>query len=121
MCLPRNHWVELIFDGPIVDGPGPDLFYAGWNCRGLRAFLIGEQGQQRELPFLTCLPDCPKRCFCLQIAPFDIAEHNLDFQPVKIRLRGVYGWSSFDGFQLSMVRARTSLPENSTSQSINNN
>jgi RNA polymerase sigma-70 factor (ECF subfamily) len=106
MFLPRNHWVEVAFDGPIIDSAGTDLFYAGWRCRTLRVVLIGEQGQERELEILNCLPDCPKRCFCLQIAPFDIAKYNLDFQPVRVRLQGIYGYGARTGFQLSMVRAR---------------
>jgi RNA polymerase sigma factor (sigma-70 family) len=66
IAMPLNHWVELTFEGPIIDGPGPDLFYAGWNCRSMRTILIGEQGQRFMLPILSCLPDCPKRCMCYQ-------------------------------------------------------
>lgn len=121
MIMPKDHLVELAFDGPIVNSPGPDLFYAGWRCRDLRVVLIGEQGQQRELAILDCLPDCPRRCFCLQIAPFDIAKYKINFQPVKIRLQGVYGWDSLSGFQLAMVRARIARIEDDNPQSINNN
>jgi hypothetical protein len=66
IAMPLNHWVELTSEGPIIDGPGPDLFYAGWNCRSMRTILIGEQGQRFMLPILSCLPDCPKRCMCYQ-------------------------------------------------------
>ncbi|MBN2182945.1 MAG: sigma-70 family RNA polymerase sigma factor [Sedimentisphaerales bacterium] len=106
IAMPRNHWVEVSFGGPIIDGPGPDLFYAGWNCRSMRIALIGEQGQSFILPILNCLPDCPARCMCYQIAPFDIAEYDLNFTPVKVRLTGLYDTRSFSGFLLSMVRAR---------------
>ena len=106
VAMPRNHWVEVTFGGPIINGPGPDLFYAGWNCRSMRIVLIGEQGQQFILPILNCLPDCPKRCMCYQIAPFDLAEYNLNFTPVKVRLTGLYDTRPFSGFLLSMVRAR---------------
>jgi RNA polymerase sigma factor (sigma-70 family) len=106
IAMPRNHWVEVTFGGPIIDGPGPDLFYAGWNCRSMRIILIGEKGQSIMLPILNCLPDCPARCLCYQIAPFDIAEYNLNFTPVKIRLTGIYDTRPFSGFLLSMVRAR---------------
>ncbi len=111
IAMPRNHWVEVAFAGPIIDGPGPDLFYAGWNCRSMRIALIGEQGESLTLPILNCLPDCPKRCMCYQIAPFDIAEYNLDFQPVKVRLTGLYDTRPFSGFLLSMVRARIAQQE----------
>jgi RNA polymerase sigma factor (sigma-70 family) len=106
IAMPRNHWAEVAFGGPIIDGPGPDLFYAGWNCRSMRIALIGEQGQSFMLPILNCLPDCPARCLCYQIAPFDIAQYNLNFTPVKVRLTGIYDTRPFSGFLLSMVRAR---------------
>jgi len=106
MILPREHWVDLIFNGPIIDGPGPDLFYTGWRCRSTRVVLIGEENQNFMLPILNCLPDCPRRCYCLQIAPFDLSEYKLNFKPVKVRIQGIYGPSPFTGFQLSMVRAR---------------
>ncbi len=106
MVMPRDSWVEVIFEGPIIDTPGPDLYYTGWNCRSMRVVLIGEQGQNFMLPILNCLPDCPLRCFCNQIAPFDMADFNLNFTPVKVRLQGIYGMGQFDSFQLSTVRAK---------------
>jgi hypothetical protein len=111
IAMPRNHWAEVTFGGPIIDGPGPDLFYAGWNCRSMRIVLIGEQDQSFMLPILNCLPDCPARCMCYQIAPFDLAEYNLDFTPVKVRLTGLYGIRPFSGFLLSTVRARIALQD----------
>jgi RNA polymerase sigma-70 factor (ECF subfamily) len=120
VILSRDHWVEMIFDGPIVDGPGADIFFAGWNCRTVRAVLIGEQGQSYTLPILNCLPDCPRRCHCLQIAPFDLSKHKIDFTPVKVQIQGIYGTTPFGGFQLSMVRARIAKANIDETAPVNN-
>ncbi|MHC4581827.1 MAG: RNA polymerase sigma factor, partial [Planctomycetota bacterium] len=39
LTLPKGHWIELGFDGPIYDGSGPDLLLKMFCCRIMRVFL----------------------------------------------------------------------------------
>ncbi len=102
LILPEGHWVEVGFDGSIVDGPGPDLFYTGWYCPIIQVSLTGGAGDVYELPIVTCEGNCD----CFHIVPFDISGLALSFEPRGIRVGGVGSWYRYQGFELASVRAR---------------
>ncbi len=102
LILPERHWVEVRFDGTVVDGPGPDLYYTGWYCPIIQIFLTDGAGRLYELPRPTCNGDCD----CFHIVPFDIAGLRPPFEPKGIRVAGVGSWYRYAGFELTSVRAR---------------
>lgn len=102
LILRQEQSIEVGFDGPIVDGLGPDLFYTGWYCPIIQVFLTDGAGRAYELP----LPTCDGDCACLHIVPFDLSGLALPFQPRGIRVQGFGSWYRFGGFELTSLRAR---------------
>jgi len=105
LVLPRNHWVELGFDGPIYDGLGPDLLLKMFCCRTMRVFLTDGSGQLFELP----PPQCLRMGVCRteHIIDIDLAGLDLPFEPRAVRLLGVYDrWGRHGGTEFYLVRAR---------------
>jgi RNA polymerase sigma factor (sigma-70 family) len=102
LILRQEQSIEVGFDGPIVEGPGPDLFYTGWYCPIIRIFLTDGAGHLYELPMPTCDGDCA----CFHIVPFDLSGLALPFEPKGILVQGVGDWYRYGGFELTSVRAR---------------
>ncbi|MFC1765887.1 RNA polymerase sigma factor [Planctomycetota bacterium] len=103
LILSGGHWIEVGFDGPLIDGPGPDLFYTGWYCPITRVFLTDGVNAVYELERPTCTGNCSR----FHIVPFDISGLDLPFDPKAIRIQGVGHWNRFKGFELMSLRART--------------
>ena len=102
LILPEDHWIEVGFDGPIQDGPGPDFFYTGWYCPVIEIFLTDGQGHLFQLPTPTCTGDCNR----FHLVSFDLADITPPFAPTAIRVRGIGNWYRFQGFELMSIRAR---------------
>ena len=102
LILRQEQSIEVGFDGPIVDGPGPDLFYTGWYCPIIRIFLTDGAGRAYEFPMPTCDGDCA----CFHVVPFDLSGLALPFKPRGILVEGVGDWYRYGGFELTSVRAR---------------
>ncbi len=98
LILPAGHWVELGFAGPIVDGPGPDLFYTNWKCPVTRVFLTDGDQQLFELGVTLCNGNCNR----FHIKSFDLTDVSLPFTPRAIRIVGLGHWNP----QLTSIRAR---------------
>jgi RNA polymerase sigma-70 factor (ECF subfamily) len=61
LVLPKDHWVELGFDGPLRDGSGPDLLVITRGCRYYaRVFVTDGSSNVFELPH----PQCFRRRVC---------------------------------------------------------
>lgn len=111
LIVPRGYGVDLSFPGPLVDGPGMDLFYFGYSCRPLQLVLFGDGGEHFLLPIRNCLPNCPQHCYCEHLVPYDLADYTIPFTPTKVGVRGVYTWEPHGGIELKAIKARVRVVE----------
>jgi hypothetical protein len=105
LVLPKGHWVELGFEGPLHDGPGPDVLIITRACRlYTRVFVSDGLGQVFELT----RPQCLRRgvCWHKHILDFDLAKVNLPFEPLAIRVMGASSRGRVSGVEFYSVRAR---------------
>ena len=110
LVLPKAHWIELGFDGPIQDGPGPDLLLKSFGCRMCRVFLTDAKGQLFELP----PSHCARRGICgkTHVIAYDLQGLDLPFQPRAVRLLGVtIPWSKNGGIQFALMLAHIQVPD----------
>jgi RNA polymerase sigma-70 factor (ECF subfamily) len=109
-ALPKGHWIELGFDGPILDGSGPDLLLRMQGCRGLfRIFLTDGAGRLFELRRPLCLR--MGVCRREHIIDYDLDGLELPFEPRGVRLLGAVNWGPYDGIRFYSVQARIQKPE----------
>ena len=111
LVLPKDHWVELGFAGPLHDGPGPDVLITTRACRlYTRVFVSDGLGQVFELT----KPQCLRRgvCWHQHILDFDLAQLNLPFEPLAIRVMGISNRGRVKGVEFYAVRARIQSPFN---------
>ncbi len=105
LVLPKDHWVELGFDGPLHDGLGPDVLITTRACRSYtRLFVSDGLGQVFELT----KPQCLRRgvCWHKHILDFDLAKLDLPFEPLAIRVMGISNRGRVNGIEFYSVRAR---------------
>jgi RNA polymerase sigma-70 factor (ECF subfamily) len=106
LLLSKGHWVEVGFDGPLRDGPGPDILLREWGCRGtIAVFLTDGSGRLFELPPPQCLRMrlCPNE----HIIDFDLNGLDLPFEPRAVRLLGLTDrFGRHQGVEFLEVRAR---------------
>ena len=111
LLLSKGHWVEVGFDGPLRDGPGPDILLREWGCRStIAVFLTDGSGQLFELP--------PPQCWRMGICPnehiidFDLEKLALPFEPHAVRLLGLFDrFGRHHGVEFLEVRARIQRAE----------
>ena len=104
-ALPKGHWIELGFDGPIRDGAGPDLLLRVQGCRGLiRVFVTDGSDRLYELR----RPRCLRIGVCRRehILDFDLAGLDLPFEPRAVRVLGAVNWGPYGGIRFYSMRAR---------------
>jgi Concanavalin A-like lectin/glucanases superfamily len=106
VTLPPDHWVELQFRGPIVDGPGDDivLIELGPVKEQARIFITDGAGQEYLLGVATS-GSIGGGVDPTQIG-FDIAGLSLRFEPRAVRILGIDNGGQAPGFDLASVRAR---------------
>jgi RNA polymerase sigma-70 factor (ECF subfamily) len=105
LVLPKDHWAELGFDGPLHDGPGPDILIVTRACRYYaRVFVTDGLGQARELLRPRCLR--LGVCWHKHILDFDLHGLNLPFEPRAVRVMGISNRGRVGGVELYAVRAR---------------
>ncbi|MFC1765702.1 RNA polymerase sigma factor [Planctomycetota bacterium] len=103
LVVPPKHWVEVGFDRPLADAPGPDLFFAGWGCVEQRVFVTDGADRIHKLPTQTCLG----RPHDYHVVPLDLASLSLDFEPRAIRFfNNLSPDSRVMEFYLHTIRAR---------------
>ncbi len=106
VTLPPDHWLELQFRGPIVDGPGEDivLIELGPVSEQARIFITDGAGREYLLGLATSGSIGggvdPTRI------TFDIAGVSLPFEPRAIRILGIDNGGQAPGFDVGNVRAR---------------
>jgi Concanavalin A-like lectin/glucanases superfamily len=108
VTLPPDHWVELQFRGPIIDGPGDDivLIELGPEKEQARIFLTDGTGREYLLGLATS-GSVGSGVDPTQIG-FDIAGLSLPFEPRAVRILGIDNGGQAPGFDLASVRARIS-------------
>ncbi len=114
VTLPPDHWVELQFRGPIIDGPGYDI----------KLIEIGPVEEQ-ALIFLT---DGAGREKLINIATsgtigggvdpteiyFDISGVELPFEPCAVRILGLDTGGDAPGFDIASIQARIRIDPSET-------
>ena len=109
-ALPKGHWIDLGFDGPIRDGSGPDLLLRMQGCRGLfRIFLTDGASRLFELRRPLCLR--MGVCRREHIIDYDLDGLNIPFEPHGVRLLGAINWGPYGGIRFYSVQARIQKPE----------
>ncbi|MBN1507955.1 MAG: sigma-70 family RNA polymerase sigma factor [Sedimentisphaerales bacterium] len=106
LVLSKGHWIEVGFDGPLRDGPGPDILLREWGCRGtIAVFLTDGRGQSFTLP----PPQCWRLGICRNehIIDYDLDGLDLPFEPRAVRLHGLFDrFGRHHGVEFLEVRAR---------------
>ena len=114
VTLPPDHWVELQFRGPIIDGPGDDikLIELGPVSEQALIFLTDGAGRERLINIATSGNegsgvDPTEICF-------DISGIELPFEPRAVRILGLDNGGQAPGFDIANVRARICTDCNQT-------
>ena len=103
VVLPSSQSIELGFAGPVIDGPGPDIFFVGWGCQAIEAQLTDGKGRTFPLP----LHPCTVHPAGFSVVSYDLQElGEIPFEPNAIRLKGGHPLKSLAVYRLSQVRAR---------------
>jgi RNA polymerase sigma-70 factor (ECF subfamily) len=103
LVLPPGHAVELGFDGPILDGPGPDILIAGWGCRHQQVFLTDGAQARFALPMAPCEGSRGQ----FGVLAIDLVQFTVPFEIRAIRIQGSHYFTQKDFYRLGTVRART--------------
>jgi hypothetical protein len=105
VTLPADSWVELLFRGVIVDGPGYDINISEMDPVGEEALIFLTDGNQQEYLFAKAkVPNT--NTHEPTILGFDIAGLTLPFEPRAIRVVGIDFKGGSPGFDLSFASAR---------------
>jgi hypothetical protein len=106
VTLPPDHWVEVQFRGPIIDGPGDDvvLVELGPVSEQARVFITDGAGQEYLLGLATA-GSVGTGVDPTEIG-FDISGISLPFAPRAVRILGVDTGGQAPGFDVANVRAR---------------
>ena len=106
VTLPPDHWVELLFRGQIIDGPGYDikLIELGPVSEQALIFLTNGAGQEKLIGIAT------SGSVGGGVDPteidFDISGIELPFEPRAIRILGLDTGGEAPGFDIGSVQAR---------------
>jgi RNA polymerase sigma factor (sigma-70 family) len=110
LVLPKDHWVELGFDGPLRDGPGPDLLIITRGCRFyIKVFITDGMSKVLELPQPQCLR--MGVCWHKHIIDFDLTGLDLPFEPHAVRLMGAFNRGRVGGVEFYSIRGRIQRTE----------
>ena len=105
VTMPLDHWVELQFSGPIMDGPGHDIIMIeiGRCGESVLVFLTDGAGREYLLDKVSA-PDIgdqePSEIL------LDISRADLPFEPRAVRILALDNLGGAPGFDLASVRAR---------------
>jgi hypothetical protein len=109
VTLPPDHWVELQFRGPIIDGPGDDikLIEIGPVSEQALIFLTNGAGREKLIGIATSgtLGITGSGVDPTEI-DFDIAGIELPFEPRAICILGLDNGGKAPGFDIGSVQAR---------------
>ncbi|MBL7189287.1 MAG: LamG domain-containing protein [Phycisphaerae bacterium] len=108
VTLPADHWVEVQFRGPIVDGPGDDIVLIELGPVSEQALVFVTDGAGEE--YLLSIAEAGS--IGAGVDPteigFDIAGVALPFAPRAVRIVGLDHGGESPGFDVASVQARIS-------------
>ena len=105
VTIPIDHWIELLFRGQIVDGPGDDIFMVELDSVGEQALVFLTDGNGREyLLGYGAVPNTNEHG--PKTVSFDISGISLPFVPRAVRILGIDLRGGSPGFDLAYVQAR---------------
>ena len=106
VTLSPDHWIEVQFRGPIIDGPGDDilLIELGPVREQALIFITDGAGRERLIDIATSGTD-GGGVDPTQIG-FDISDVELPFEPRAVRILGIDNGGQAPGFDMASVRAR---------------
>ena len=106
VTLPPDHWVEVQFRGPIIDGPDDDilLIELGPVLEQARIFITDGAGREYLIGMATS-GSVGAGTDPTQIG-FDISDIVLPFEPRAVRILGIDNGGGAPGFDIANVRAR---------------
>lgn len=107
VTIPEDHWVNLAFSGPIVDGEGTDLLVLESGAMGEQALVFLTDGEDQEYVVALAQAEWTNRPDISRIE-IDLSENPVPFVPRSIRIVGVDFGGDSPGFDLASVQARVS-------------
>jgi hypothetical protein len=106
VTLPPDHWVEVQFRGPIIDGPGDDIVITELGPVSEQARVFLTDGADREyLAGLAIAGSLGTGVDPTEFG-FDVSGFFLPFLPVTVRIIGIDNGGQAPGFDVASVRAR---------------
>ncbi|HUV66656.1 MAG TPA: LamG-like jellyroll fold domain-containing protein [Sedimentisphaerales bacterium] len=106
VTLPPDHWVEVQFRGPIIDGPGDDVVLIELGPVSEQARVFITDGARHEyLLGLATAGSAGMGVDPTEIG-FDISGISLPFVPRAVRILGIDSGGQAPGFDVANVRAR---------------
>ncbi|MHC4629442.1 MAG: hypothetical protein ACYTDV_20905, partial [Planctomycetota bacterium] len=108
VTLPPDHWVEVQFRGPIVDGPGDDIVLIEVGPVSEQALVFVTDGADDE--YLLSIAEAGSVGAGVDPTEigFDIAGLDLPFAPRAVRILGLDHGGEAPGFDVANIRARIS-------------
>jgi hypothetical protein len=104
VTMPTDHWVELLYRGPIVDGDGNDVLIREWGKAGEEAIVFLTDGADQEYPFALAKADLATQA--VSYIDLDLPDVFTPFAPRGLRLVAIDSGGGAPGFDVASVRAR---------------
>ncbi len=108
VTLPPDHWVEVQFRGPIVDGPGDDILLIELGPVREEALVFVTDGAGREYLLGKATSGSAGGGVDPTLIGFDISGIVWPFEPVALRILGLDTGGEAPGFDIANIRARIS-------------
>ena len=106
VTLPPDHWVEVQFRGPIIDGPGDDILLIEIGPVSEQALIFITDGTGRERLIGIATSGTAGGGVDPTEIGFDISDIELPFEPRAVRILGLDTGGEAPGFDIANVRAR---------------
>jgi len=106
VTLPPDHWVELQFRGPIIDGPGDDIKLIELGPVSEQALIFITNGAGRERLIGMATSGIVGGGVDPTHISFDISGIELPFEPRAVRILGLDNGGMAPGFDIANIRAR---------------
>ena len=107
-----DHWVELQYRCPIVDGPGDDIIISEIGPAGEHALVFLTDGAEQEYLLGEAISGDTGGEVEPTLIYFDISGLSLPFEPRAIRIVALDYGGTAPGFDIGNVLARTSIISN---------
>ena len=106
VTLPPDHWVEVQFRGPIIDGPDDDILLIELGPVSEQALVFITDGAGRERLIGIATSGTTGGGVDPTEIGFDISDIVLPFEPRAVRILGIDTGGEAPGFDIANVRAR---------------